>query len=44
MGFEPSKSEFRYYDLNGKKLNTLEKNKFLIRRNEFECEKVLILE
>lgn len=44
MGFELSKSEFKYYDFGGRNLDKSEKNKVLIKRNEFECEKILILE
>ena len=44
MGYEVSSSDFKYYDIEGKNLSKLVNNKILIKQNEFECEKILILE
>jgi hypothetical protein len=44
MGFEPSSSDFTYYDFNGKRLNKVENNKIIIRKSEFDSEKVMVLD
>jgi hypothetical protein len=44
MGFEPSSSDFQYYDFNGKRLNKVENNKILIRKSEFDSKKVMVLD
>jgi hypothetical protein len=44
MGIEPSTSEFEYYDINGKKVSVAEVNKIIIRKSEFESEKIVIVE
>ena len=44
MGLEPSTSEFKYTDLSGKKMNGTETNKIMIRKSEFESEKIIIVQ
>lgn len=44
MGFEPSQSEFKYYDITGKSINNNIKNKVVIRKSEFDSQKVMVLD
>jgi len=44
MGIEPSTSEFKYCDINGKKVSGTETNKIMIRKSEFNSEKIVIVE
>lgn len=44
MGIEPSTLDFKYYDMNGKKVSGTETNKIMIRKSEFNSEKIVIVE
>jgi hypothetical protein len=44
MGFEPSQSEFKYFDITGKSVNGDIKNQVIIRKSEFDSQKVMVLD